>query len=118
MNSPWEHIIRLVAGGLAAILVYQIAQRFVIRLWGKLQRTSLNYGFRCFSCLLAMIAFAMIIEDSGIPWTYEWWQEVLFKGDWIFVMIASPILALGPWMLEKRERTSLIKMDFYNDTKN
>jgi hypothetical protein len=67
---------------------------------------------------LGMIAFAMIIEDSGIPWTFDWWQVVLFKGDWVLVLIASPILALGPWVLEKRQGTAKLKMDVSNEIKN
>ncbi len=47
--------------------------------------------------LLAFVIYALVIEDSGVPFSAYWWQETLFAGDWIGVLLFSLLMTFAEW---------------------
>ncbi len=56
---------------------------------------------------VALVGYAFIAETSGTPFTWNWVVECILGGDWIFVCIASPVLALGESLLHRRRQITL-----------
>lgn len=115
MESPWENIIRLFVGlvlGWVAFLIYTRLAKWILwstRRHDKSRTADFESGGAgylriCGGVILSLIVLASVLEDAGTPFTAFWWQEVILKGDWIFILVAAPVLALGLWMRHNRTR--------------
>ena len=52
--------------------------------------------------IATLTVYAFVAETSGTWFTWEWLVECLLKGDWVFVALASPILAACEAALRRR----------------
>lgn len=74
---------------------------------GRLDRTERSrYARSVIAWAVGLIAYAFVIETAGVFLTWEWFVECLFGGDWIFVCVASPVMALGELLLSRRTEKS------------
>ena len=113
MESPWEHLVRLVvglalAGAFFSCVVYVFARRLNLRPLESIPKfcEGRRGFFRLwFTCALGLTAVACVLEDDGEPFTGYWWNEALLKGDWIPILIGSPALGLGFKMWANRRQS-------------
>ena len=80
--------------------------------WSGVTRRTLREGAMGYLRLVgawcvALVAYAFVAETSGTPMTWNWVVECILGGDWVFVCIASPVLALGERLWHRRQQIRL-----------
>ena len=88
---------------------HRVTPTFWARSEGELRlRTTGPAWRRIFTAwILAFVAYAFVIEDSGEPFTWYWLQECLLKGDWIAVLIIATLLTLCEHYLARKRLAHL-----------